>query len=237
MRGIGDGRIDPVRHDREVAGVGEEGRGIRALPFREEDDAVEALEAREHRAPRRAHARVGPARAVDPGVEVGVVHHVQRDEVRASVLGHEVRDGLAVGEGERPFGADQAVEPVGVELPRAGPLAHGLTRFVEGGHQPGRTRRPPALVEHGQRAVGTAVLERDPTTAPLRHEQRRAVAGLGDVDGVGLDMPRSEYDAAGLRAGGSQVLVGVPQADAAHQLTRLREAFAHLAVFPGEGRT
>ena len=77
-RGLDVGRVDPVRDDGEVAGVGEERRGIRTLPFGEEHDAVEPLEVREDRPARRAQLTVRTLRTL----EMGVVHHVQGHEVR-----------------------------------------------------------------------------------------------------------------------------------------------------------
>ena len=106
---------------------------------------------------------------------------------------------LAVGDGERALAADQAVEPVGVERPRARPLPHGIAGLVVGGDEPWCARLPDALVAHGERAVGAEMLERDPMPAPPRHDERCAVAGLDDVDGVGADMPRAECDRAGRR--------------------------------------
>ena len=169
-------------------------------------------------------------------LEVGVVHHVQGHQVRASVLGHEVRDGLAVGEGECPLGADQAVEPVGVERPRAGPLPHGSPAsskaVMSRGGPDARARSSSTASVPSARRCSSA------TRCPPRRATSSAEPSRASMTstGVGTSTCPGRNAIGPGSGGGPELLVDVPQPDAGDELARVREAFAHFGDSRGEGR-
>jgi hypothetical protein len=210
----------------EVAGVREQRGRVVALPRREEDDAVEALEVREDRTAGRPQPAERP-RAAD---EVRVVHDVHRDEVRAAVARHEAGGRLAVGDREGALVADEPVEPVGIARPRRRPLPHGGAVVGEGGEEPLRPRRAAELVADGDGSVGADVLDEHRAARERVHAHLAAVGSGPRGDLLDLGPQQAMRHRARRRGRRAQVLVEVPQSDSRDELAVVFEPSAQVGV-------